>query len=275
MTPDPNVSAADLQKQCGRICEASFFSGADQLKKILNLLVSRYLEAQPCHQDDIGEVLFGPSTDSSQYENRGLLARQDAGRVRKKLEQYYENAQDFLVIELPTGKAGHGYKLKVYRRSTTTEQHLQKVWRDTYRAQLKEHWKLQAMGSGGLYQGGQWYFSGRTEALRHIVQWLSEPASGGMARVLTGDPRAGKSAVLGYLVTSSDTDQILDPNLAAFLKTMPAGTVPEPGCVDFAISLRDRTLDATLKVLADYLRSDPDDVVNVLASRQEKTGAPF
>jgi WD40 repeat protein len=131
------------------------------------------------------------------------------------------------------------------------------------------------MGTGNLYQGGRWYFSGRNEVLRYIVRWLAEPVSDGMARVLTGDPGAGKSAVLGFLVTSGDEHQGLDPNLAAFLKTMPPGTTPKPGCVNFAINLRDRTLDATLEILADHLRSSPDEVVKLLANRQEKTVLVF
>jgi hypothetical protein len=134
----------------------------------------------------------------------------------------------------------------------------------TYRSELQKHWKPRAMGSGGLFQGGQWYFVGRTAVLRHIVEWLAQTSSGGTARVVTGDPGSGKSAILGFLVTCSDQEEIQQPNLSNFLETMPEGTIPTPAGVDFAINLWNRTLDTTFSALADHFRCDPENVVHVL-----------
>jgi hypothetical protein len=140
-----------------------------------------------------------------------------------------------------------------------------------YRSELQDHWKLHAMGSGGLFHSGRWYFSGRTTVLSHIVSWLAKPLSGGRARVVTGDPGCGKSAVLGYLVVCTDQTEIRQPILAEFLRSMPAGTLPEPASIDFAINLRDRTLEETLALLADRFRCEPTKVVDTLAARDVKT----
>ena len=109
-----------------------------------------------------------------------------------------------------------------------------------YEVDLRQHWKPRAMGSGAIFQGGLWYFSGRTAALRQILTWLAQPTSKGRACVVTGDPGSGKSALLGYIVTATDRKEVQQPTLVQFLAGMPDGTRPAAGCVDFAIDLREK-----------------------------------
>jgi WD40 repeat protein len=51
------------------------------------------------------------------------------------------------------------------------------------------HWELRAL-----------YFTGRSAAIGQIEAWLAQPLSGGQARVVTGSPGTGKSALLSYFV---------------------------------------------------------------------------
>lgn len=141
------------------------------------------------------------------------------------------------------------------------------AFRSTYQTDLRLHWKPRAMGCGALFQRGRWYFSGRTSVLRHIIQWLQQPASEGVARVVTGHPGSGKSAVLGYIVTCSDREEIEQAELKNFLRLMPEGTQPVSDSIDFAINLRDRSLSETLSALGDCFRCDPGDAVAALANR--------
>jgi hypothetical protein len=134
--------------------------------------------------------------------------------------------------------------------------------RQFYRTDLREHWKPRAMGSEATFQGGNWYFTGRTEILRRIVSWLGAHTSDGTAYAITGDPGSGKSAVLGYLVTASDPEELRDPRLQHFLSSQPVR--PKPGCVSFALHLKGKSLLDVLSTLASHFHTRPDDV---LASR--------
>jgi WD40 repeat protein len=48
------------------------------------------------------------------------------------------------------------------------------------------------------------YFTGRLAALTDLVTWLSNPEHDGRARLITGAPGSGKSAVLGHLLSLAD-----------------------------------------------------------------------
>jgi hypothetical protein len=67
-------------------------------------------------------------------------------------------------------------------------------------AELRGH--FQTFGRGltrsGLRQG--WYFTGRRRALCELAAWIDDPDDR-RARLVTGEPGSGKSAVLGRLVT--------------------------------------------------------------------------
>jgi WD40 repeat protein len=65
------------------------------------------------------------------------------------------------------------------------------------------HWRPRARGVSIQSEPG-YLFRGRTRALRQIVQWLERTAPDRRVLVVTGSPGAGKSAVLGRVVTTSD-----------------------------------------------------------------------
>lgn len=64
------------------------------------------------------------------------------------------------------------------------------------------HWDPKGRGVEGMASTG-WYFTGRQTALRELTAWLESPASDRRARVVTGAPGSGKSAVLARLVLSA------------------------------------------------------------------------
>jgi WD40 repeat protein len=133
---------------------------------------------------------------------------------------------------------------------------------------VTEHWDPRARGVATASDPG-WYFSGRTRVLRDLVTWLRDPDADHKARVVTGGPGSGKSAVLGRLVT------LADPRLRAaeVVAGAPAGTVPPEGAVSVAIYARNRPIDDLVALLADGLEvaaGTPAELVAALAARPRR-----
>ncbi len=78
-------------------------------------------------------------------------------------------------------------------------------WRWTLSADPEaiRHWLPRARGVGIDSEQG-YRFRGRAAALQLIVGWLDRPRSDRRVLVITGSPGAGKSAVLGRVVTTAD-----------------------------------------------------------------------
>lgn len=80
------------------------------------------------------------------------------------------------------------------------------------------------------------YFTGRTSALAELTAWLSSPVHDRRARVVTGEPGSGKSALLGRLL------QLADGSLDAAITPYP---LPPPGCITMHLHARRRSLEET------------------------------
>jgi WD40 repeat protein/tetratricopeptide (TPR) repeat protein len=123
-------------------------------------------------------------------------------------------------------------------------------WRLAMDSRDRAHWDGRARGVTRPRRPG-WYFTGRVAALRELVSYASiQDPSQGQARVVTGEPGAGKSAVLGRLVTLSEPSSRREVP-AAVLREAPDGTVPPVGCVDAAIYAAGKTREDVAKHLAD------------------------
>ena len=123
-------------------------------------------------------------------------------------------------------------------------------WRLEMDSRDRAHWDGRARGVTRPRRPG-WYFTGRVAALRELVSYASiQDPSQRQARVVTGEPGAGKSAVLGRLVTLSDRGSRRAVP-AAVLHEAPDGTVPPVGCVDAAIYAAGKTREDVAKQLAD------------------------
>ncbi|MFI6501605.1 hypothetical protein [Nonomuraea typhae] len=81
-----------------------------------------------------------------------------------------------------------------------------------------------------------WRFVGREAVLGDLVAWLLTPADT-RARVVTGDPGSGKSAVIGRLAVLSDPDW----RAAVPRDDLPSGVIPPPGAIRAAVHARGLT----------------------------------
>ena len=102
------------------------------------------------------------------------------------------------------------------------------------------HWDPRARGVASADDPG-WYFAGRTRVLRELVTWLGDPDLDHRARVITGGPGSGKSAVLARLVTLAHPEAGRRVP-GSVLTSAPPGTVPPVGGVDVAIHACNKTL---------------------------------
>jgi WD40 repeat protein len=136
---------------------------------------------------------------------------------------------------------------------------------------VTEHWLPKARG--GDHESEAWYFTGREQALREIVAWLTMPTNDHMARVVTGGPGAGKSAILGRLVLLADPKQRARLEACGAIVGVAADTLPEPGVIDIAVHARGKTLiqlsDEIGKVLS-LESASPNELIRVLRSRDER-----
>jgi WD40 repeat protein/KaiC/GvpD/RAD55 family RecA-like ATPase len=109
------------------------------------------------------------------------------------------------------------------------------AWTLAQDAEAVRHWRPRARGvSTDAEQGFR--FRGRHAALTAVVDWITAP---GVDRrqvlLVTGSPGVGKSAVLGRVVTTADTD------LAASLPDNDTAVRAQPGSVACAVHARDKT----------------------------------
>jgi WD40 repeat protein len=128
--------------------------------------------------------------------------------------------------------------------------------------ELAGHWSPKARGVERDAKRG-WYFTGRTQVLRDLTEWLAGGLADGRVRAVTAGPGSGKSAVLARLITLSDPlyrERVpdLDP-------TDP--TVPPAGSINVAVWAHAKTLEDVVAVIAQATEVDvdsPDALINGL-----------
>ena len=107
------------------------------------------------------------------------------------------------------------------------------------------HWRPKGRGVSADSERG-FRFRGRQEALTAITGWLDREHVDRRALVVTGSPGAGKSAVLGRIVTTADTDA------AAALPASDQAVRATPGSVACAVHAKGKT---ALEVAAEIARA--------------------
>ncbi|MEV5902361.1 SAV_2336 N-terminal domain-related protein [Streptomyces sp. NPDC052127] len=142
-------------------------------------------------------------------------------------------------------------------------------------AQLRQrHTRHFSPRSRGLEHAGERgdYFTGRTRALGELSAYLSTPGRDHdrKARVVTGDPGSGKSALLGRLLALSD------PGATVGRETPRAADLSPPTQSLIALHAYGVTLDDLVADLASTLNlpdsADRDDVLTALAARTSPVG---
>lgn len=142
---------------------------------------------------------------------------------------------------------------------------------ETQRAFI-EHWVPKARGAE--VAAGGWYFTGREQALRELVAWLCLPTSGNRARVVTGGPGCGKSAVLARIVTLSNPTYRKDVLGTPEGGPAESDLLPPEGLVNVAIHARHLLLDNVVLQIAEALdlpASNAGELVDALRQRVDKT----
>ena len=129
---------------------------------------------------------------------------------------------------------------------------------------LRGHFMPRARGVDVPAELG-WRFVGREAVLRDLVSWLGNTDEL-TARVVTGGPGSGKSAVIGRLVVLSDHEQ--RPRVP--IEDLAAGTIPPEGSIATAIHARGLTSAQVLTGLSTMagVRADtPADLLRQLRGR--------
>jgi len=115
--------------------------------------------------------------------------------------------------------------------------------------QLRDHFEPRARGILPTQIRGGSYFTGRVRVLGELSAWLAQPdAVDCRARVVTGGPGSGKSAVLGRLIALADPQ--LQDKWKASGTHAPAGTVPPPGVTIVAVHAHTRPVDEVAAQIA-------------------------
>jgi len=120
----------------------------------------------------------------------------------------------------------------------------------------EEHWIPKAR-SGEMGMAG-WYFTGREEVLRQLVDWLGQPRSDCKVRVVTGSAGTGKSALLARIVTLSDP-RLRSEILGSGLAGISSATIPPEEVVNAALVVRRKLLDDVVLELANQLSLEATD----------------
>lgn len=134
------------------------------------------------------------------------------------------------------------------------------------------HWDPKARGVDAPGVPG-WFFTGRRQALRELSSWLQAETSDLRARVVTGGPGSGKSAVLGWLVLASRAETRQGMREAGLLAD--PFLIPSPGAVAARVHARGLRLDEMTAALAAPLSSaarEPSDLIADLSSRPGPIG---
>src|SRR6266542_1798430 len=106
------------------------------------------------------------------------------------------------------------------------------------------------------------YQRARLHVLGELAGWLAELSGDTQARIVTGDPGSGKSAVLGRLVMLADPE---------YRPSVPLGdvapeTIPPAGAIDVVIHARNRTTEELRARLVAAAGIDADSVDALLAA---------
>ena len=141
-------------------------------------------------------------------------------------------------------------------------------WADVAAVQLRDHFGPR--GSGILpssVRSGS-YFTGRVRVLTELAGWLGNTSDAdARARVVTGGPGSGKSAVLGRLLWLADPGRWEQESISA--AGVPGGTVPPLGAISVAVHARGRTVDEVAAEVAQALEIPESGADGLLAALRE------
>lgn len=134
----------------------------------------------------------------------------------------------------------------------------------------ESHWDPKARGVDDSASAG-WFFTGRRTALETLVSWLNSPSSDQKARVVTGLPGSGKSAVLARLVTCANPSRRAEMSKERVLDVSDL-TVPAEGSINAYVHARNLPTADIAKSIAKQLGIETrsvEDIVGAVANRKK------
>lgn len=132
------------------------------------------------------------------------------------------------------------------------------------RTRTRGHFETRGRGVGSLEEKGD-YFTGRTAVLDELTDWLASPRHDGRARVVTGDPGSGKSAVLGRLLA-----RVADQHHVVQLHARHTGLESLVGVLAEVVRKPGAPLDGLLRALSEREDHNP---VTVVVDALDEAGA--
>jgi len=126
-------------------------------------------------------------------------------------------------------------------------------WADVAAVQLRDHFGPRGRGilPSSVRSGS--YFTGRVRVLTELAGWLGGARDAdARARVVTGGPGSGKSAVLGRLLWLADPSRHGGREGISAARA-PAETVPTSGVISVAVHARGHTVDEVAAEVAQAL----------------------
>ncbi|MGH8897214.1 MAG: trypsin-like peptidase domain-containing protein [Egibacteraceae bacterium] len=142
-------------------------------------------------------------------------------------------------------------------------------WRLSHDSAMASHWGPRARGVERDSRPG-WYFTGRRQALRELVDWLERQPADGSVRVVTGGPGSGKSAVLARLVALADPFYRARIRREYPAELADAASVPSLGRVSVAVHAAGLDLAQVTGRIADAVSSAADDPDTLIARVRER-----
>lgn len=242
---------------------------------------------QACRAQSVIDAVLSALTSEGSIPDRLVLVfaggegQTDLGVVARALENtldsYTDNDAEIDLIDFSTNLAsrlassseGNVYHLKavnmrpIPRRPvlpdgiTATQDVVAELTRVL--SQLDEDQRAHFMpkARGGEQSELTWYFSGREPEREYLATWLRESGEGML--VVTGAPGSGKSALLGYLVATSNSrlrKLLVDVGV---IPDSPERLLPPDDIFDAAIALTGRTTDDVITAIWGAAASDGED----------------
>ncbi len=105
MAGPQDISEADIRRQIERILQSRGLESSPRLQEFLEYIVDEYLagRAGRIKGVTIAQAVYG--ADASFDPESNSIVRVEAGRLRRRLEQYYlaKGVSDPIIIEIPKG----------------------------------------------------------------------------------------------------------------------------------------------------------------------------
>ena len=140
-------------------------------------------------------------------------------------------------------------------------------------AALRSHFQSRAQGLTPSWSRREWYFTGRERVLSEIVDWITAWDVDVRARIITGEPGSGKSAVLGRIVTLGHPALREKVPVQELARTGP-GTIPPFGSIHSAISVQGRSVDQVAAAIGEDLGLAVGTAGELLAALHDRRGEP-